>query len=107
MDGERLTFDVYEVFAQTDPLGPHQHQFSLLASSPEMAMALAQENFLRRREIYSIWVVRRDQIVKSGPKERERFYRLKKSYRLTEDYRYLADKWRRYRQAPMTPETMV
>ncbi|MCL6561975.1 MAG: 1,2-phenylacetyl-CoA epoxidase subunit B [Firmicutes bacterium] len=104
---DRLTFDIYEVFAQTDPLAPHQHQFSLLASSPEMALALAQENFLRRREIYSIWVVRRDAITQSGPAERARFYRRKKGYRTTEDYRYLVEKWRRYKQQPMTPETMV
>lgn len=100
-------FEVYEVFAQTDPTSPHEHQFSLLASSPEMALTLAQENFLRRKTIHSIWVVPRTAVTKSSPHDRERFRRLAKTYRLTDDYRYLIEKWRKYRQSPMGPDNLI
>lgn len=100
-------FDIYEVFAQTDPLAAHEHQFSLLASSPEMALTLAQENFLRRRTIYSIWVVPRTAITKSTLADRPRFQRLSKTYRSTEDYKYLVAKWRKYRQSPMSTDNLL
>jgi ring-1,2-phenylacetyl-CoA epoxidase subunit PaaB len=98
---DKLEFDVYEVFAQTDPMGHHEHQFSLLASSPELALALAQENFLRRSEILSIWAVRRDHIVKTRPQDRLRFARLEKGYRMKQSYSGLTEKWRKYKEHPM------
>ncbi len=97
----KLQFDVYEVFAQTDPMGHHVHEFSLLASGEDMALALAQQNFLRRAEIVSIWVVRRDQIGKSRPEQREQFGRLDKPYRMKQSYGGLVEKWRRYKEHPL------
>lgn len=99
--------DIYEVFTQKDPSSPHEHQFSLLAMSPRMALTLAQENFLRRRTAVSVWVVRRDHITKTGPDEQRCLERLPKPYRSTEDYKYLIAKWRKYRQVPMTPDNML
>ncbi len=101
MSEQKLEFDVYEVFAQTEVMGHHVHEFSLLASSADMALSLAQQNFLRRAEIVSIWVVRRDQIAKSTPQQRKQFDRLEKAYRMKQSYRGLADKWRRYKENPL------
>lgn len=106
-DRERLEYHVYEVFAKTGENGSHEHQFSLLASSPDLALALAQENFLRRREVQSVWVVRRDHIHKSAPDDPDELFRLPKTYRETSDYRYLVERWRRYRQEALNSESMT
>lgn len=100
-------FEAYEVFAQTAQSGAFEHQFSLLAGSAEMAIALARENFLRRREIFGLWVVRRADIVAAPLDDENLLFRLPKSYREVDDYRYLIDKWRRYQQKAMTPESMA
>ncbi len=101
---ERLDFDVYEVFAQSDPLKPHVHVFNVLASTPDMALALAEENFFRREGFVNLWVVRRDAIHQLGYQDREGFRKSEKTYRTTEDYKYLRDKWRHYREHPMSAE---
>lgn len=101
---EELNFDVYEVFAQSDSLSPHVHVFNVLASSVDMALALAEENFFRREEFINLWVVRRDHIHQLGFSDRDGFKKMAKNYRLTEDYKYLVDKWRQYREHPMTPD---
>lgn len=98
---ERLDFDVYEVFAQSDPLSAHVHVFNVLASSPDMALALAEENFFRRQGFSNLWVVRRDHIHQLGFTDRDGFAKLDKPYRTTDDYKYLRDKWRHYREHPM------
>ncbi|MFO7172996.1 MAG: 1,2-phenylacetyl-CoA epoxidase subunit B [Bacillota bacterium] len=107
MAEERLEYHIYEVFAQESQMAPAVHQFSLLASSPDMALILAKENFLRRQKAWSVWVVRRDHIHRTGPEEAEMFDRLDKSYRETEGYRYLKEKWRRYKHEPLTTQTMT
>lgn len=99
----KLEYQVYEVFAQTTLLGHHEHQFSLLAGDPEMALALAQENFLRREDVISIWVVRRDHIVRSRPEAKRLLNREGKRYRMKQHYGHLADKWRRYKAEPLLP----
>ena len=103
----RREFDIYEVFAKTTENGAHEHQFSLLAASPEMALTLARENFLRRRAVWGLWVVRRQDITQAPPDEPDQFFRLPKGYREVSDYQYLAAKWRRYQQQAMTPDTMA
>lgn len=95
--------DVYEVFAQTEALGAHVHVFNVLASSPEMALALAEENFFRRSDFISLWVVRRDHIHQLSFEDRKGFKKLEKKYRTTDDYKYLVDKWRYYRDHPLSP----
>lgn len=39
-----------------------QHQFSLLAPNHELAMIMAQENFMRREPVSDIWVVKRSDV---------------------------------------------
>ncbi len=103
MSEEKLEFDVYEVFAQTDAMSHHVHQFSLLASSEDMALTLAQENFFRRSEVLSIWVVRRDYIGRMTVKSPPASQQVDKSYRLKQSYGGLTEKWRRYKEQPLPP----
>lgn len=106
-DRGKLEYHVYEVFAQRSHLEPHVYQYSLLASSPDMALAMAKENFLRRSPAVSIWVVRRDHIHATSYEDPDLFERTDKSYREPMGYRYLGDKWRRYRQEQLNEKTMV
>lgn len=99
-----LSLDVYEVFVQLEPLSAHQHQFNVLASSPDMALELAYENFCRRTGAVSLWVVKREAIHKWTQDDFQGKERLAKPYRTTEDYKYLKDKWRYYRENPMSQE---
>jgi len=101
-----LQFEIYEVFAQMEGGSAHEHQFSLVADSPAMALTLARENFLRRRQVVSVWVVRRQDIVEQRTDD-DLLYRLPKTYRETGDYRYLVEKWRKYGKRALTPDTMT
>lgn len=101
---EHVSFDVYEVFAQADQLSPHVHVFNVLASSPDMALSLAEANFFRRTDFVNLWVVRRDHIHQLGFRERDGFKKTEKPYRTTDDYKYLVDKWRYYRENPMSAD---
>lgn len=102
-------YEIYEVFAQTTAAGPFQHQASLQAASPDMALVLARENFLRRRLIYGVWVVPRSHIATapSPVEDPDWFFRMPKTYREVSDYRDLVERWRRHRQSAMTSETMT
>lgn len=99
--------DVYEVFAQTDAMSPPVHVFSVNAASPEMALAMAEENFFRREHALSIWVVRQSDVHKLSFADRDGYRKLDKPYRTTEDYKYLRDKWRHYREHPMDKEGRI
>jgi ring-1,2-phenylacetyl-CoA epoxidase subunit PaaB len=62
----------YEVFVQYDHLAHHQHVGSVLAASPDIALQLARENFLRRDKAVNIWVVRKGQRVRQRLSPRRR-----------------------------------
>ncbi len=70
-----------------------------------MALMLARESFLRRREIFVLWVVPGDAIARA--ERTDKLFRLAKTYREVSDYLYLVAKWRQYHQQAMTPETMA
>ncbi|PRO64519.1 1,2-phenylacetyl-CoA epoxidase subunit PaaB [Alkalicoccus urumqiensis] len=93
-------YQVYEVFSKKSASASFQLQFSLLAPNEEMAMMMAQENFMRREKVVDIWVVRRDHIRGMNPEEREMWTnRLdNKEYRTTKGYGYLRRKWREKEQ---------
>ena len=58
--GKNKTFyQEYEVFSKRTPTATFQHQFSLLAPNEEMALVMAQENFMRREPVTDIWIVNR------------------------------------------------
>lgn len=92
-------YEVYEVFSRRTYKSDLQYQFSLLAPNQEIAFVMAQENFMRREPVVDIWVVKRSDIRKLLPEERNALTRLdNKDYRLTKGYGYLKKKWRQYEQ---------
>jgi len=96
---ESKFYEVFEVFSRRTHKGDMVYQFSLLAPNHDMALAMAQENFMRREPVVDIWVVKRNDIRKMTEEERESLYRLdNKDYRLTKGYGYLRQKWKQYEQ---------
>jgi ring-1,2-phenylacetyl-CoA epoxidase subunit PaaB len=92
-------YQEFEVFSKKNDHAPLQYQFSLLAPNHELALVMAQENFMRREPVADIWVVRRDDIRKMSLDEKQSLPRLdNKDYRTTKGYGYLQKKWRQYEQ---------
>ncbi len=54
--------DVYEVFRRTGHKDPFEHAGAVIAPDGDMALMMAKECFLRRREGEHLWVVRRNDI---------------------------------------------
>ncbi|CEG27331.1 1,2-phenylacetyl-CoA epoxidase subunit PaaB [Bacillus sp. B-jedd] len=96
---EQRFYREYEVFSRRTATSPMQYQFSLLAPNEELALVMAQENFMRREPVSDIWVVERTAIRKMTAEEKESLQRLdNKDYRNTKGYGYLKKKWRQYEQ---------
>lgn len=92
-------YEVFEVFSKRSDTASMQYQFSLLAPNHEIAMVMAQENFMRREPVADIWVVKRSDIRKMTEEEKETLKRLdNKDYRTAKGYGYLKKKWREYEQ---------
>ncbi|MED3562845.1 1,2-phenylacetyl-CoA epoxidase subunit B [Bacillus sp. MUM 116] len=99
MEQKKTFYQEFEVFSKRTPSSPFQHQFSLLAPNAEMAMVMAQENFMRRDPVADIWVVNREHIRDMTKEEKLTLQRLdNKDYRTTKGYGYLKKKWRHYEQ---------
>lgn len=97
--GSEGFFQEFEVFSKRTDTSPIQYQFSLLAPNQEIALVMAQENFMRREPVSDIWVVKRSDIRKMTLDERMTLSRLdNKDYRTTKGYGYLKKKWRHYEQ---------
>lgn len=93
-----MRYRVYEVFGQRRRGEPHVHAGSLLAPDADLALLLARENFVRRDEFVSLWVVPRDHI-QATPDEEFLRRTTDRSYRLGAGYRDTVVKWRRFRFA--------
>lgn len=93
-------YDVYEVFSQKDLTSKFESQFSLLAPNPEIAMSMAQDNFMRREEVpANLFVVKRDYIHYISPDKREALQRLdNKEYRQPANYGFIPAKWRELKE---------
>lgn len=99
MANEKSFYEEYEVFSKKTPTASFVHQFSLLAPNDDMAMLMAQENFMRRDVVCDIWVVKRSNVRMMSQEEKITLKRLdNKDYRLTKGYGYLKKKWRQYEQ---------
>ncbi|GHH97099.1 1,2-phenylacetyl-CoA epoxidase subunit PaaB [Neobacillus kokaensis] len=99
MEQKKTFYREFEVFSKRTPSSPFLHQFSLLAPNAEMAMVMAQENFMRREPVADIWVVERENIHGLSLEEKAALGRLdNKDYRETKGYGYLKKKWRYYQQ---------
>jgi ring-1,2-phenylacetyl-CoA epoxidase subunit PaaB len=99
-ENEKKSFyQEFEVFSKRTPSSQFQHQFSLLAPNHEIALVMAQENFMRREPVADIWIVKRSDVRGLSQEERESLKRLdNKDYRMTKGYGYLKKKWRKYEQ---------
>lgn len=92
-------YDEYVVFSRRTPSAHMQEQFTLLAPNSEMALVMAQENFMRREPVCDLWVVKRSDITMVSNEDREMLQRLdNKDYRETKGYGYLRKKWREKEQ---------
>jgi ring-1,2-phenylacetyl-CoA epoxidase subunit PaaB len=98
----------FEVFSRRSDSGAMQYQFSLLAPNHELALVMAQENFMRREPVVDIWVVRREDVRKMSLEERQTLQRLdNKDYRNTKGYGYLKKKWRQYEQGMLDEKEIM
>nr|WP_295970250.1 1,2-phenylacetyl-CoA epoxidase subunit PaaB [uncultured Bacillus sp.] len=99
MGSQKEFYQEFEVFSRRTPTAALQHQFSLLAPNEEIALIMAQENFMRREPVADIWIVNRRNIRKTIEEERQSLKRLdNKDYRTTKGYGYLKKTWRAYEQ---------
>ena len=71
MGNNKTFYQEFEVFSKRTPSATFQHQFSLLAPNEEMALVMAQENFMRREPVSDIWVVKRTHIRGLAPEEKQ------------------------------------
>lgn len=83
--------EVYEVFRRHGHKDPFEHCGAVIAPDPEMALVMAKECFLRRREGEHLWVVRRSDI-HSFKDESLLEIASDKSYRFNEGYRDVVKK---------------
>ncbi|HLR04147.1 MAG TPA: 1,2-phenylacetyl-CoA epoxidase subunit PaaB [Virgibacillus sp.] len=99
----------YEVFSKRNHKSPMQHQFSLLAPNDEMALMLAQENFMRRQDVIDVWVVPRQSVRAMTAEERKNWTnRLdNKQYRTTKGYGYLRKKWKEKEQGMLDEKEIM
>ena len=88
--------DVYEVFRRTGHKDPFEHCGNVIAPDPEMALLMAKECFLRRREGQHLWVVRRADI-HSYKDETLLEVAGEKDYRFAHAYRDVVEKRERAR----------
>jgi ring-1,2-phenylacetyl-CoA epoxidase subunit PaaB len=101
-------YDPYEVFVQYDHLEHHQHVGSVLAASPDIALQLARENFLRRDKAVNIWVVKKSCIHATSYDEPEFFAdELDKDYRRVDGYSDNARRWKAFKQKALYIEDIV
>lgn len=108
-ENEAHFYQEYEVFSKRNHKSPMQHQFSLLAPNDEMALMLAQENFMRRQDVIDVWVVPRKAVNKLTPEERHAWTnRLdNKQYRTTKGYGYLRKKWQEKEQGMLDEKEIM
>lgn len=102
-------YEVFEVFIQGNTLANHIHVGSVVAPSPELALQVARESFLRRESAISIWVVKQAHIHHTSYEEKDFFLNkeLDKSYRDVAGYADNARRWKRFKEQAMTIEDVV
>lgn len=101
-------YNEYVVFSRKNQSSHMQEQFTLLAPNSEMALIMAQENFMRREAICDLWVVKRSDITTVSAEERNILHRLdNKDYRETKGYGYLRKKWREKEQGMLDEKEIL
>lgn len=101
-------YEEFQVFSRKTPTSQMQEQFVLLAPNHEIALVMAQENYMRREEVYDIWVVKRSDIRGLDSEERKITARIdNKDYRTTKGYGYLARIWREVEQGMLDEKEIL
>lgn len=102
-------YEVYEVFVQRNELTHHAHVGSVVAPSPDIALLVARENFLRRETAVSLWVAPQRHVYASSHDDRDFFanQELDKAYRDVRGYADNAYKWKALKAQPMTIDDVV
>lgn len=101
-------YEEFQVFSRKTPTSQVQEQFTLLAPNHEIALIMAQENFIRREEVCDIWVVKRSDIRSMNSEERAALKRIdNKDYRTTKGYGYLARIWREAEQGMLDEKEIL
>ena len=82
-------WQVYEVFHQSKRGEPHTHVGSVHAPDAEMALMLARDQFARRLECVSLWVVPTEAITSTSYEDSETWFEpaTDKSYREASGFR--------------------
>ncbi|MCS1351728.1 phenylacetic acid degradation protein [Mechercharimyces sp. CAU 1602] len=101
--GQQGEYEIYEVFVQKTHKDMHMHVGSVKAPSAEFALQVARENFLRRDEAISLWVVRQA-VIHHAPGERFFTRSMDRSYREVKGYTENGRLWRTYREHPLPVE---
>lgn len=83
--------EIYEVFRRSGHKDPFEHAGAVIAPDPDMALMMAKECFVRRREGDHLWVVRRSD-VHSFEDESILEIAADKSYRFPSAYRDVIQK---------------
>jgi ring-1,2-phenylacetyl-CoA epoxidase subunit PaaB len=89
--------ETYEVFRRSGHKDPFTHCGAVIAPDPQMALLMAKECFLRRREAEHLWVVKRSDIHSFGDESLLEIA-ADKSYRFASDYRDVVAKRERARR---------
>jgi ring-1,2-phenylacetyl-CoA epoxidase subunit PaaB len=94
-------FVIYQVFTQKDHASPHVWVGSVDAGSPEDALLLARESFLRRDPAVSIWVVKSEAIHATDYSDPDLFANESdRTYRMLTGYnKQNAERWRKYKKS--------
>jgi len=94
-------FEPYLVFKQMEHRGPMESEYTVLAPNAEMALAMAQENFMRRQEApYNLMVVRERDIVRLPEELRQALVRtMPRDYRSVPAYAHVARRWQELKLA--------
>lgn len=100
-------FDVYEVFVQRTHLDLHTHVGSLIAATPDLAVQMARENFLRREKAVNLWVVPRSQVIATSYDSTFFSRELDRRYREVSGYTENGRLWRMFKEKELTLEEMV
>jgi ring-1,2-phenylacetyl-CoA epoxidase subunit PaaB len=105
---EAAGYEVYEIFVQHSQLEPHEHVGSVWAASPEWAIQVARENFLRRDAAVSLWAVRRADIHATPYEDADFFAReFDRQYREVSGYADNAQRWKRFKARAMSIEEVI
>jgi ring-1,2-phenylacetyl-CoA epoxidase subunit PaaB len=106
---DKVLYDAFEVFIQYNPLDFHVHVGSVVAPSPELALQVARESFLRRDKAVNIWVVKQSDVAASSYEDADFYNNLEtnRDYRNMAAYSGNAQMWKKFKNKVDTIEEVA